>query len=175
MIDNPNFLSPLGFKFVVKQLPHVNYFCQNVTLPSIAIGAAEMPTPFATIPYPASKVIYDPLVIRFKVDEDLKNYVEIHNWIVSIGHPVSLEQTRDFSRANVMPGVKEGSAATYVSDGALMILTSHKNPSHMISFRAMFPISLSELSFQSTDPGVSYLEATVQFRYLRYDIEYLNA
>lgn len=160
---------------MVKQLPHVNYFCQNVTLPSISIAAVDTYTPLSTIPFPSSRVTYDPLVIRFKVDEDLKNYVEIHDWITGLGHPVTLDQTRDYSRKHLLPKQKEGSASSYISDGTLMVLTSHKNPSHMVSFRGMFPISLSELSFQSTDSSVNYLDATVQFRYQRYDIEYLKS
>ena len=75
--DNINFLSQNGFRFAVKRLPGVNYFCQSVTLPAVSVGAIESPTPFAAVPRPGDRITYEPLTIRFKVDEDLTNYFEI--------------------------------------------------------------------------------------------------
>lgn len=168
---NLNYLSPLGFRFMVKKLPNVNYFCQVVTLPNISMNVIESTTPFSTIPRVGDKLIYDPLTIRFRVDEDLKNYLEIHNWLVGLGHPQSFTQTRNLSASSDMPKLKEGSASSFMSDGTLVVLNSHKNPSYYVFFRDIFPISLSELSFDSTQTDVDYLEASVTMRYLRYEFE----
>lgn len=168
---NLNPLSSAGFRFAVKKLPNVNYFCQSVTLPSISMGIAEVNTPLATLPRPGDRLIFDPLMLRFKVNGDLKNYLEIFNWMVGTGHPQSLTQTKALSQSSESPNSRVGSAASYVSDGTLVILNAHKNPSHNIFFRDVFPISLSELTFDSTVQELEYLEATVTFRYLRYDIE----
>ena len=80
---NLNYLSQLGFRFAIKKLPNVNYFCQSVSLPSISIGAAEFNTPFGVVPRPGDKIAYSTLPIRFKVDEDFRNYIEIHDWMIS--------------------------------------------------------------------------------------------
>ena len=172
--DNINLLSPVGFKFAVKRLPNVSYFSQTVTLPSISIGSVEVPNALGMIPYPGAKLRYDPLTIRFKVDEDLKNYIEIHNWLRGLGHPVSLDETAALSRQNVMASSRVGAASTFVSDATLFVLTPHKNVSHMITFKDVFPTLLSEITFDSTSPDISYLDATVNFAYLRYDIEVLD-
>ena len=103
---NLNYLSPLGFRFMVKKLPNVNYFCQVVTLPNISMNVIESTTPFSTIPRVGDKLIYDPLTIRFRVDEDLKNYLEIHNWLVGLGHPQSFTQTRNLSASSDMTILK---------------------------------------------------------------------
>lgn len=169
--SNLNFLSPLGFRFVIQRLPNVNYFCQNVIVPSVSIQGIDIPTPLASIPYPGGRLTFEPLTLRFRVDEDLKNYIEIYNWLVGLGHPVSLDQTRQLSASSATPSLKVGSAASYVSDASLVILTSHKNPNYLVSFRDVFPISLTELQFDSTAQDVNYLEASVTFRYLRYDFE----
>lgn len=167
--ENINYLSPLGFRLVIQKLPNVNYFCQTVTIPSISITDISIPTPVAALPYPGGRLTYEPLNVRFRVDENLQNYIEIVNWLTGLGHPVSLDQTRALSAASAIPS-KIGSAKSYTSDGTLVILTSHKNPNYNINFRELFPISLTELTFDSTETDVNYLEATVSFRYLRYDI-----
>lgn len=172
--DNLNFLSPLGYKFVIAKLPNVNYFCQTSTIPAISMQPVSQPTPFVDIPRPGGKIIFEPLTIRFKVDEDLTNYIEVVNWLVGLGHPVSFEQTRALSSQSVIPDHRDGKGASLVSDGTMVILTSHKNPNKMVRYIDMFPISLTELAFDSTDSDVTYLEATATFRYTRYTIESVN-
>lgn len=172
---NLNPLSPLGFKFVIKKIPNVNYFCQSVAVPGISVSVAEQPTYLSLIPQPGARMTYEPLSLKFKVDENLANYLEIHNWLIGLGHPVSLQQAKNLSDSSDSPSLKgkPGSIRTYKSDATLVILTSHKNPSHYVIFRDLFPVALTELVFDSTQSDVTYLEANVTFRYLRYDIEIL--
>lgn len=169
--DNINFLSPLGFRFVIKKLPNVNYFCQNVSIPSVSINQTSFPNPVINIPMPGSKMAYEPLTIRFKVDEDMKNYIEVMNWLTGLGHPVSFDQTRDLSRSSPVPSQKLGTQASFVSDGTLVILTNHKNPNLTVTFMDMFPISISELQFDSTDSDVLYLECIATFAYRSFKLE----
>ena len=131
-------------------------------------------SPFAIIPRPGDRITYDPFNIRFRVDEDLKNYKEIEDWIVGMGHPETFEQSEDFAKANPSPFVQDrgtASGANFVSDATLTVLTSHKNPSINVFFQDAFPITLTELTFDSTLTDVEYLEATVTFRYRKYNIE----
>lgn len=174
--DNLNYLSPLGFRFQLKRLPNVNYFCQSVTLPALTMNPIEQQTtPFAVIPRPGDRLLYDPFTIRFRVDEDLRNYLEIEDWLVGMTHPVDFDQTKDFAEENPAPffASKGGqvSAANFVSDASLTVLTSHKNPHINIFFQDAFPISLTELTFDVTQPDLEYLEATVTFRYRKFSIE----
>jgi hypothetical protein len=115
------------------------------------------------------------LVIRFKVDEDLTNYFEIQKWLEGLGHPDSLSQTRDLSKNinnNLIAGTRQiGYYTTFVSDATLSILTSAKNLNKNIFFYDLFPISLTELSFESTNTTIEYLEATATFRYRKYALE----
>lgn len=172
---NLNFLGQNGFRFSIKRLPGVNYFCQSVSIPSIAIGAIESPTPFSNIPRPGDRITYDPLNIKFKVDEDLRNYFEIQKWIEGLGHPDSLSQTRelsqDINKTQIGNTKKVGYYTTYVSEATLSILSSAKNVNKTIYFEDCFPIALTELSFESTNTTIEYLEATVTFRYRKYRLD----
>ena len=89
---NKNFLSPLNFRFQIKKAPHVNFFIQKVNIPSIALPNPTVSNPFVNIPYPGEHLRYGDLEISFKVDEDLQNYLEIHNWLVSLGKPENFDQ-----------------------------------------------------------------------------------
>jgi hypothetical protein len=175
--NNINFLGQNGFRFTIKRLPTVNYFCQSATLPSVSVGVVESPTPFAFVPRPGDRITYDPLVLTFKVDENLQNYFEIQRWIEGLGHPDDLKQTADLSREIRSQQIGgQGSRAlgyytTFVSDGVLSILTSNKNVNKNIFFYDLFPISLSELQFESTNVSIEYLQATVTFRYRKYQLD----
>jgi hypothetical protein len=172
---NINFLGQNGFRFSIKRLPGVNYFCQSVSIPAVSVGVAETPTPFASLPRPGDRITYEPLSITFKVDEDLKNYFEIQRWLEGLGHPDDLTQTRNLSQEisrTQFAGTRQiGYYTTYMSDATLSILTSAKNVNKNIFFLDCFPIGLTELSFSSTVTTIEYLEATVTFRYRKYQLE----
>lgn len=154
---NTSFLSPLGFRLQIKKTPHLNYFVQTVTMPSVSLGEINVDTPFTRIPFPSTRVTFGNLQVTFKVDEDMKNYLELFNWITSIGLVDNFEQ---YSTIAAKPSY--GGEGIF-SDITLLVLSSAMNPIHEISFKDCFPIDLSELSFDSTSVDVEYLTATVTF------------
>ena len=80
-----NFLSPLGYKFTLKKMPTVNFFVQSVAIPSVTVGELPIPTPFSTkLQLPGDLVTFGDLVLTFRVDEDMANYLEVFNWIKSV-------------------------------------------------------------------------------------------
>lgn len=157
--DNVNFLSPLGFRFTVRKLPHVVWFVQEVVIPSLSLGEAVQPNPFGYAYQPGDKITYDPLRISFKVDEDMITWTELHEWMVGIGAPESYEQ--------YATNLRRGGDAI-ISDATLIILNSVKNPKFEITFKDLFPTSLGELRFNSTDSDVNYLTVDATFRYLNF-------
>ena len=85
--DNYNLLSPVGFRFQIKKLPTVTYFCQSVNIPGISLGEALRATPFVDFSVPGDKVSYDDLSISFLIDEDLSNFLEVFGWMKKLGSP----------------------------------------------------------------------------------------
>ena len=163
VVDNKNFLSPLGFRLILNRTPNVEYFCQSATLPTVTLPeTTQQVTPFVTIPHPGDHIQYDPLDLRFRVDEDMANYLEIYNWMVGLGFPDNYSQYKVLSDNN-----KE----KVYSDGTLLILTSNNNASIRVVFENMFPTSLSPLAFDVTQADIEYLEATVTMKYRKFYIE----
>lgn len=162
---NQNFQSPLNFKFFIKKAPYLTFFVQKTAVPEISLQSAEQPNPFVTIPIPGDHITYDPFQLTFKVDENLKNYVEMHDWVRSMGFPDNFEE---YSYLSNRPS---GTLNGITSDLQLLILSSSENPTFSVNFIDAFPIHLSALGFNTTDPTVNYIEATVSFKYTSFYIE----
>ena len=75
--SNKNFLSPVGFKFVIGRTPNVDYFCQSASIPEVNIGVREVPTPVKDYSVPGDKMTFGDLNLRFLVNEDLDNYLSL--------------------------------------------------------------------------------------------------
>ena len=172
--ENANFLSPLGFRFIIDKLPNVNYFCQSAGLPAVALTELSTENPFIRLPYAGTKLDYAPFDIRFRVDEDMKNYLEIYEWLTGLGTPEKFDQYKELQADGSRPtsGVsKIGPGLQGVfSDAALVIMTSSQNPNKRVKFTDVYPTNLSPLQFDVTGSDVAYLEADVTFRYRQFTV-----
>lgn len=173
---NKNFLSPFGFKFFLKKTPNINWFVQTVNLPSVSIQNTIKPNPFVNIPVTGDHIDYGELKVSFKVDEDLKNYLEIYNWLVGIGFPDNFDQYKNIApklNRQITGNVDPLTGNSIYSDATLLLLSSNMNPTTEITFIDAFPVAISELKFNSTLIDVQYLEAFVTFVFRKFDIKSL--
>lgn len=159
---NKNMLSPLGFSFNIQKLPELNFFVQSATLPGVTLPSTDQPTPFKKIPVYGDHIDYGELSVSFKVNEDLGNYIEIFNWIRGLGFPNEYPEYAELANQDPLTG--EG----IYSDAYLMVLSSNMQPVIRIDLIDIFPVSLSDLIFDSRDTQVDYIEATVQFQFTNY-------
>lgn len=167
IINNTNFLPIVGFKFGVKKLPTTNFFVQSVNIPGVELGFTELPTPFIKYPIPGDHIKYRDLTVTFRVDEDMKNYLEIYNWIIQLGFPDSFDQYKLIESKSATTG--EGKT----SDGVLIAQNSARSPNMEITFVDMFPRSLSDIVFDSRDTSLQYAEATAVFKFRKLQIKSL--
>jgi hypothetical protein len=162
---NKNFLSPLGYKFVITRLPNVDYFCQSIEFPSISLNSTSVPNPFQRIPVAGTEITYGNISVNFKIDEDLTNYKEIYNWMLALGFPESYEQYRELAEKSSVDSQR------LRSDASLVILSSSKNPKHEVKFLDIFPVGLTGMKFDSSLTDVAYLEATAEFSYRMFKLD----
>ena len=160
---NLNFLSPLNFKFTLMRAPTVNFFIQSVNIPGMTLRSTEMPTPFIKVPVPGDHLNYDELEISFKVDEDLVNYFEIHNWIRALSHL----KPSEYRALQYSP---QYTGSSIRSDISLQILNSNRKPNYEITYKDAFPVSISSLEFDTKDEDVSFISATAKFEYINFDV-----
>tara|TARA_B100000287_G_scaffold139861_1_gene131779 strand:- start:40 stop:615 length:576 start_codon:yes stop_codon:yes gene_type:complete len=169
-IDNRNFLSPTGFKFSLKRAPAVAYFCNQANIPSMDLGIAEQPTWLRDIPVPGDKIQFGDLQLRFLVDEDLVNYMELQRWIRGLGYPENMDEFRKLESEGVMPDNFGRRGDDIYSDGTLQILSSNLVPSFQVVFSDLFPYTLSTVTFDATDTDIEYFTADVSFKYTIYNL-----
>ena len=145
---NINYLTGVQFKFELVGYPEVGFFIQTCNLPGLSTQAAQMPFPRQPgIQKNLGVIEFEMLSIQFLVDEYLKNYQSIWNWMMD----------------------KDGQNTSAV----LTLLSSHMNPFMEIRFNGCFPIGLSELLFDSTTAEPDYKVANLTMSYKNYTIQRL--
>lgn len=172
-ISNRSFLSPTGFKFSLAKKPKVDFFCDSATIPGINLGVAIQPSYLKNIPVPGDVLSYDDLVLSFNIDEDMENYLEVHNWLTQFGFPRDASQYQELLNEDENNPGKQ-SAISGMSDGTLLIYNSNYRPTIQVNYKDLFPVSLSPVKFESKVNDVQYLTAEVIFKYTIYDIVRLN-
>tara|TARA_B100001094_G_scaffold38721_1_gene33088 strand:+ start:31269 stop:31871 length:603 start_codon:yes stop_codon:yes gene_type:complete len=172
-IQNRNFLSPLGYKFVLTRAPKVAFFANSAVIPGIELGVVEQPNYLRKIPVPGDMIQFQDLVLRFMIDENLENYMEIQNWIRGLGFPESLNEIYNLQNnteyAELYPDIFRSEMNIY-SDATLFVLTNSEANNFKVSFKGLFPYSLTDIQFDSTPDDVQYVRAEVKFKYMMYNI-----
>jgi hypothetical protein len=153
-----NPLLPTYYRFAIARSPNVSYFCQSASLPTVSMSDVIMPTPFVAVKAP-SKMDFDELSITFIVDEEMKNWLEIFNWMRS---STNVEDYTEFNYPN-----------THLSTANLIILNSNKHPKINVTFEGLYPRSLGSVDFSSTVMDPEPLQCTATFAYRNYNIEVL--
>ena len=155
-----SFLPTNGFRVVIKRLPGLEFYAQRFQTPDASITVVEQATPFMQLKLPGDKMMYGPLVVTFKVDEYLKNYEAIRDWMSAVS------RERSWSDYDKLRRSEEG----IVSEMTLAILDSKTNVGVEFAFRDVFPISLGSLQFDSTQTDVIYSTVDVTFEHDGYEV-----
>ena len=179
--DKLDYSSPTQFRFMINQLPKVQFFTTAANIPDISLGEAVIPTPYKDIPIMGDKITFGNLDVSFIVDEYLENYVSIHNWLIGIGFPKNRQQFSSFrsdtsnnpTSAKTVSTDRVGNATPdrgMYSDATPTILSNKNNPTVEVRNSDMFPVSLSGLSYSQDATDVTYQTAEISFRYKLYEI-----
>ena len=151
LTEQPKNINPLAdvqFKFDVAVLPNTSFFIQTVNLPGISLEAQVVATPqLQNFSRHTGIITYEALDVTFMIDEYLKNWQEVYEWMI-------------------------GDVSKYTT-AVLTILSSSMNPTMEVHFKDIFPTSLSAISFDSTTTDPVYQTATVAFNYTEYIIKNL--
>lgn len=89
------------------------------------------------------------------MDEDYSNYEYLHNWLVSF--------------------IDGNSWRNLVKDMKLHVLSGNKTPLVLYTFHYAFPVSLGEISYDSSNTDTTPIIFNVEFRYQWFDFERVSA
>jgi hypothetical protein len=143
-----------------------------VTVPGVSTSEIPVYNPFVELYSPGEKTIYDILNVTFYVDEELKAWLEIHDWLRGMTFPENYEEYRNLPYLS--PKYTQNNPKfPQFSDGALTLLSSSNKPYYRFKFYDLFPTSVSSFIVSSTDTPDSVITADATFRYTYYDVEKL--
>lgn len=167
--QNTNYLQPTKFILTFDRLGDVQYFCQTVNIPGVNIGQAPFQTPMLDVFVPDRKMIYNPFSIHFTVDEALNGWQQLHSWFRSIASPVSFEERNRLTA--LQNANKTTSSLDSYSDATLTVLSSLNNPILRVKFYNVFPITLSDIIFDTTQSADDIITADCVFTFDYFDFE----
>ena len=167
---NPNFLHPNKFVFSFARAPNLQYFCQSITVPGLSLGEAVLNTPFVDLFSPGEKPIYDLLNVTFMIDEEMKGWLEIHDWLRAMTFPESYEDYKRLPKLNKFAGKPR---FPQFSDASLTVFTSANNPKFRFKFKDTFPTTLSTFVVNSASGPDEILTADATFRFAYSNVEKL--
>ena len=165
LTTNFNYLQPTGFKLVIDRTnyPNLEFFVQDFTHAGVIMNTADVAyKKIAAIPFIGDKLTYNEMLANIILDEDMKSYTEMHDWMRRI-----LDQDMTTPVDRYKAKVEKPPAQ---SDITLSILSSSNNPVVRIRYKDCIPTALTDIQFQSTGGGESFITFGASFRFTYFDI-----
>ena len=180
--QNTNLLQVTKYILTLPRITNVQYFCQEANLPGVSISQISRQTPVVDLWSPGSKLSYNEFDVSFVVDEDLRAWTDIHDWMRGLSGGVDDNEWTNMMRKSTVSqdaSVEQNrnpNARPFpqYSDGILTLLTGLNNPKIRIKFAQMFPTDLSDIQFDSKLSSDTILTATAKFRFDYFNIERLT-
>ena len=148
--DAVNYLKNNSFKFTLNKIPNTTFYIQQANIPSISVDYQEIKSTYAQpVHNTGGRITYGELSLSFIVDEDLKNYLEIFNWI----------------RGEVPLTDLPVDDLTPYEDGSLIILNNSYRPNVKVTFDTLFPISIDGINFDLTTTDPDPILVTTLFKF----------
>ena len=137
------------------------FCCNEANIPDLNLeNVAIQANYLRDIPTPGDKIEFGDLSLRFLVDEDLSNYMEIQNWIRGLGYPEEVQEFRDETTLLQKVSSREHTQKidkTYIlTEPYKFSAIYHLVPKFQVNFKDLFPTSLTTLTFDATDTDIQY-------------------
>lgn len=172
--SNRDILQSTKFKLNFVRLPGLTFFCQTANLPGISLTEVSRGTPFVDLYMPGEKAVYDTLNVTMLVDEDLRDWLAIHDWIRAMTFPTEFEEYANMGAKFKDTQIRRGSGVKLppqYSDASMTVYTNKNNPNIRVLYKDCFPTTLGGIMFSALDSAENIITADISFRYSYYNVE----
>ena len=171
------------FKVFFPIFPTTEWFVVRANIPSVVLGVADQYTPFVQVAMVGDHITYGDFNVTFIVDENLKNYMEMYNWVKNIGFPFSGAQFNKLDRPDYVDrsgGTNYNSETdTYskandrdlYTDIILQIMTAKNNLIATCEIYEAFPTTLGAIEYSQQETDMNYATCEVGFAYSWFDVK----
>jgi hypothetical protein len=159
------------FRLTFDRLPNTTYFCQSINLPGVSLSEVPYNTPFVDLYVPGEKIMYDTLNITFLVDEEMRGWQQLHDWIRGMTFPVEFKEYRDLARLSPSAAMRAGNKLPpQYTDASFTVYSNKNNPAIRIEFKDLFPTMLGSILFNASDNAEVISVSDASFRFSYYNI-----
>ena len=162
--ENTNYLQPTKFLMSFNRIPNATWFCQSVNIPGVSVGQAPINFPSVTVYSPGNQITYNNFNMTFLVNEDVQSWIDLHDWFRSFASPDGTNE-RNLKSALQNQYNNMSSEKQQYSDATLTILNNLNNPIVRVEFTNMFPVSLSDIIFDTKQSADDIITADATFVY----------
>ena len=166
LTTNQNYLQPAGFRVIIdrENYPNLEYFAQSVNHPDVSVTGTVLPfRRIENVNMPGDTISFSELSISFILDENMKAYTELYEWMeYSINNEFVGQGPRSKKINPELPTQ---------ADISVSILSSHNNQSTRILYKGCSPTSLSGLQLSSVASSVDYLTFDVTFQFTVFEFK----
>ncbi len=166
LTTNQNYLQPAGFRVIIdrENYPNLEYFAQSVNHPDVSVTGTVLPfRRIENVNMPGDTISFSELSISFILDENMKAYTELYEWMeYSINNEFVGQGPRSKKINPELPTQ---------ADISVSILSSHNNQSTRILYKGCSPTSLSGLQLSSVASSVDYLTFDVTFQFTGFEFK----
>jgi hypothetical protein len=149
--ENINLLSQSSFGLVIDRIPNAKFFVTSVNIPDVTAGINTLSKDQYTGKVFGDKISFGDLNLTLLVDENLKSYEEVFNWMYE--------------------GIVTSSSPYDVSsDMSVFLMSSHNNVVKEFKFTDAFPYTIGSLSFNSTASSTTYATVDITFAFTNMEI-----
>ena len=171
------------FKVFFPIFPTTEWFVVRANIPSVQLGQGDQYTPFVQIAVVGDHITYGDFSVTFIVDENLKNYMEMYNWVKNIGFPFSHDQFNTLPRPDYQDksgGTNyDAESDTYskandrdlYTDIVLQIMTAKNNLIATCEIYEAFPITIGAIEYSQQETDMTYATCEVGFAYTWFDVK----
>jgi hypothetical protein len=138
-----NYLTSNRATLQILGMQDAEFAVTSFNIPSVTLQFSNVPTPFLAGKEVTSKPDFGEISISFIVDEEMKNWLAIYEWMMDLSF-----------RKSIKP--------RFV-DGTITIYSSHNNPIIKFNLSEIAPIYLSDISFSESSSETSPITATARF------------
>jgi len=159
-----NFLQTNSYQLILPRFPRVQYFSTDFVLPEIQLQPAYSSTPYTDLKFAGDKPMFGAMTFTFMVDETMKNYEEVFNWMNGIGFSSDHSDYTNFENKSSAQPLGE-------QDAKVVVMSSKSNPVRSLTFFDAIPTALSGFQMTSQDPETNYVKASLTMVYTRFEFD----
>ena len=167
-----NGLQLSGFQFKIAKFPELVFFVKSVSIPSLNLPEATQSTPFKNLQKPTEKVTYGDLSVKFQVDEEMKNYRTLYEWITELGFDKNYQQINQLRQRNGDSSLISIDSDLYTqSDATLLIKGQNGATASVLIFKNIWPTDIGSLELTDDQTETQYVYCDVTFKFSKFKFE----